>query len=198
MMLKLRRQIKLFSALNNKKGFSIVELLVAVSIMVAVTLVTFIKYPSFKDSLSLKITAQEIASGVRQAQVYGLGVREFGNGVYPGYGANFNLTSPSSFVVFADLPVTDNLYDPNTERVETINIQSGNTIYQLCGKREGFVEDCGLTELNILYLRPYPTIVIKSGVIDDYEIARIKTVSPRGTEGPIIRIEKKSGLISIE
>lgn len=166
--------------MKNQNGFSLVELLVVIGIVVIVALATISGYPNFKKKLSLQRASQEVVLGIRQAQIYGLGVKEFG-GVYPGYGVHFDISSgpANSFVLFADLD-GDSEYDNPGEIVETFRLNKG----------EGSIEEllcdgvaCGSDILNIIYLRPYPTVILKDGNgASGYSAAEITIRSPKGDE----------------
>ncbi len=140
-------------------GFSMVELLVAVSIFMVVTSVLLVNYPKFSSKILLENVAYEVALSARQAQSYGLNVRVAslggGNTSFPTYGVHFSLNGINSndpsdsktFVLFADLlpdtltPTANNKkYDAVSgcdviggECVEKFSIQNTNQIYMLCG-----------------------------------------------------------------
>ncbi|MCX6731697.1 MAG: prepilin-type N-terminal cleavage/methylation domain-containing protein [Candidatus Parcubacteria bacterium] len=188
----LNRQQRLFSGLSkDKKGFTIIELVVTTSILVIITTLIFANYPKFRESISLKKTAQEIALTVRQAQTYGLGVREFqpGSRIFPGYGVHFDIDSSDSFVLFAD-GVSGN----NT--VESFKIQTGEKISDLCVKTVN-TTSCGHNTIDIIFFRPNPLVTIKadgssSGISD----AEIIISSPAGQTKKVVILS--SGQISVE
>lgn len=194
----LSRRLKLSSVLNrNNRGFTIVELIVTTSILVIVTTLIFANYPKFRENVSLKKTAQEIALAVRRAQTYGLGVREFqqGTGIFPGYGVHFDIVFPDSFVLFADIN-GNNVYDGVSENVESFKIQTGEKLSGLCANAKTSPPGtCGFNTINIIFFRPKPLVTIKadgSGFFD----AEIKIVSPRGQIKTIVILS--SGQISVE
>ncbi len=175
-------------------GFTLVELLVTVSIMVAITSMILANYPKFSGSLALKRTAQEIALSIRQAQVYGLSVREFGagSGIFPGYGVHFDISSGSDvFVLFADTNKNDS-YDAgsgcggsSTECVQKFKISTGDKISKLCGGEQSSPPgDCSLSQLDIIYLRPTPTVKL-NGDGTPFSDASIVVRSPSGEEKTI-------------
>jgi prepilin-type N-terminal cleavage/methylation domain-containing protein len=186
---------------KNQYGFTIVELIVTTSILVIVTTLIFANYPKFRENVSLKKTAQETALAVRQAQTYGLGVREFqqGTGIFPGYGVHFDIASPDSFILFADLN-GNNAYDEvlPKEDVESFKIQTGEKISDLCVKVKMFPPGtCSFDAMDIIFFRPKPTVIIKADNSDysDFD-AEIKIVSPGGQIKTIVILS--SGQISVE
>ncbi len=200
----LNRRQKFFSALNRKnknKGFALIELVVVSGIFIIVTIAIFTNYPAFRDMVSLRRTVQELALVLRQAQSYGLGVREYasGSGIYPGYGVNFNLTKPDTFTLFADIlpsgPPGNDLYDSSSEDIEIFKIQTGDRIYSICANEKKTPAVCGLSSANIVFYRPNPLVsLIADG--SSYSDMEIKLRSPRGTIKTVVILA--SGQISVE
>jgi len=175
-------------------GFTLVELLVTMSILVVITSMILANYPGFSETLALKRTAQEIALTIRQAQVYGLSVREFGagSGIFPGYGVHFDIAgSPDTFVLFADAngnksyDAGDGCGGLSTECVQMFKISTGDKISKLCGDQQSSPPgDCSLSQLDIVYLRPTPTVTLKSGS-SAFSDVNVVVRSPKGEEKTI-------------
>jgi len=192
------RRLRLSSVLNrNNRGFTIVELIITTSILIIVTTLIFANYPKFRENVSLKKTAQEIALSVRRAQTYGLSVREFkqGTGIFPGYGVHFDITFPDSFVLFADVN-GNNVYDGASEDVESLKIQTNERLSGLCANEKTPPSaGCGFSKIDIIFFRPKPFVTIKadgSGFFD----GEIKIISPRGQIKTIVILS--SGQISVD
>jgi len=180
-------------------GFSTVELLVSITILVLVSASVYINYSDFRDSFSLKRTAQEVALAIREAQVYGLAVMETSSGsnTFPGYGIYFDKNTPQDFVLFADKN-NNGIYDKgggcgavDTECVESYKITTTNKIGSLCAG-----EDCTISNLNIVFLRPNPFVILKSDKGAGYDNVSISVISPAGKVKMIKVIS--SGQISVE
>lgn len=192
--------LRLFSALNKRKNaLTTVELVVTVSILILVSGVIFGNYSGFRENVSIKRTAQEIALAIREAQVYGLSVKEYlpGSNTFPGYGVHFALSASDNFIVFADVSNL-NYYDPgsgcgsgSTECVENYKITTGGKITALCG---GI--DCSLSDLNVIFLRPNPFVILKTESGTSYSDVSIKITSPGG-KIKTIRV-LSTGQISVE
>jgi type II secretory pathway pseudopilin PulG len=181
----------------NSAGFTIIELVVSTSILVIVTTLIFANYPNFDDGISLRKTAQEIALTVRQAQTYGLGVREFrsGTGIYPGYGVHFSVASQDSFILFADVN-GNNAYDGSSEDISSFKIQTGEKISGLCANEKTLPSaGCAFGAEDIIFFRPKPLVIIKADGSNFFD-AEIKITSPRSQTKTIIILS--SGQISIE
>lgn len=138
-------------------GFTMMELLVTISIFALVSGVMLAKYPTFSSRIVLENTAHQVALSVREAQTYGLSVKGLASisGVFPTYGVHFRVSgslgedpaSQKNFVLFADLlpnistPTGNNkIYDgvsdcsvTGGECVEQFTIGNANSIVLLCG-----------------------------------------------------------------
>ncbi len=178
-------------------GFTIFEVVVVIGIMVIISSVILTTYPNFNDRVSTRRAAEEIASSVRQAQAYGLGVKESGTGSadFPGYGLYFQSASPFTYIFFAD-KIRDLQYAGDSEKISEITIQGKASIVDLCAnQKQAVVGPCGLSELRAIFLRPQPQVNLKSGSLS-YSDVEIKIKGPRGTQKTIIFW--LSGQVSIE
>jgi len=150
----------------SKLGFTVVELLVTVSIFTIVMSIILANYPQFNSRIVLENMAHQIALSIREAQVYGTSVRELiGTQEFPSYGVHFckdncATNDPSdarTFVLFADLlpgsdPTNnDKMYNGATdcsasggECVEQFSMQGANTIVHLCGN----VQEAGVADID--------------------------------------------------
>ena len=179
----LNKNIKSQTKLNAHKfltGFTLIELLVTISIFVIISSVMFFSFPTFGSRTVLNNLAHEIALAVRQAQVFGISVREFTPGEFPHYGIFFNTSNNAEFVLFADLNKND-LYDETSgELAERFVIRKGNYVSRLCGFSLPTSPCSPLNELYVTFERPNPEATIKDGVGLEYSYAQISVRSPRG------------------
>ena len=143
------------------RGFSLVEMLVVLSIIVVVTLIAVMGQSTFNRSLLLTDTTYTIAFSVREAQTLGLSSRISGSVYGAGYGVRFSTLTPTSYILFADTspaapgstqsglclghtqPSTSPeshpgncIYDQSAtpaELVRTYSLSRGFNIYKFCG-----------------------------------------------------------------
>ncbi len=186
---------------RQKKGFTTIELIVTISILVIITTSIFISYPTFRQNISLKRTAQEIALTIRQAQVYGLSTKEFQpeTSIFSGYGVHFESGS-DSFVLFADVD-NDKTYDvgdgcggANTECVQMFQIQTGDKITDLCTNGT-----CGVNKMDIVFYLTNPPVSITTdtgGTLPFGSDAGVVIISLRGQTKTISVLP--SGQIAVE
>lgn len=153
-----------------KSGFSLIELLIVVSIMTIITSVTLVSHSRFSGAVTLENLAYEIALTIRQAQFFGMNVREVSSGsgnFDAGYGVYFDRNNPTSFIFFVDLN-NNKLYDGAGELVEIYNMTRGNQLRYLCV--DGGCNDPStstVTDLYVVFRRPDPDAIIKtSNVLD--------------------------------
>ncbi len=126
-------------------GFSIIELIAAVSIFIVLTTTLLFNYNSFNKHVTLDTLAHQIAQWVRDAQVSAMSVKRSNTSAtpFPGYGLHFDMATPNQFIYFADLD-GDKTYDPPIlpakcgdaleECEKGISMLKGNTIVALCGE----------------------------------------------------------------
>lgn len=155
-----------------KKGFSLIEVIVATAILAITTTIMLTGYYQNRQNASLKQTAQDIAMTIRQAQAYGLSTRGTGAGVYPAYGVFFDVSAPAlqkSFILFGDAN-GNNVYDSG-ESVKDFLIETGDIIDDVCGT-EGVIVKCKNSDPNpvsvasIVFRRPNPIVELNDNVAD--------------------------------
>ncbi len=151
------------------KGFTLVEVLVTLGIVTVIMSTVLFNYRTFNDSLALSSAAQEMAIVIRQAQTYGLTVKEvsIGGGQFSSaYGVYFDKrTSPQTYVLFADIDA-DRTYDAgsgcgsgSTECVELFTFRNGVIITEVTNESGGLPEP-SVEMLQVTFLRPNPDAAI--------------------------------------
>lgn len=124
-----------------KRGFTLTELLVTVSIVAVIMSVILFSYSTFNDNLTVSSATQEISVATRQTQIYGLSVKESGSatGVFTvGYGIYFSLDDSQNYYLFVDQN-NNGKYDGTStctsggECIQKIPIRSGVRVSSFCG-----------------------------------------------------------------
>ncbi len=187
----------------SRRGFTIVEVLVTLTIFSVISGVVLVRYKDFSGGIVLSNLAYEIAITIRQAQVYGLSVKAAppsSNFNFP-YGVHFSNELVNSFVLFAD--VNNNGYESG-EVVETLTTRQGNTIKSFCAVTDSGVSKCNIgtpqliTSLDITFLRPDPDAKFKTNLAGDVYKEASVTVSSPGTERNKTISIKSTGQISVQ
>lgn len=187
--------------LNKKRGFSFVELTIAVSIFAFLSTVTVMSYNNFNNRIGVDILAHQIAQFGHEAQVSALSVKRASNNDYPGYGLHFEKASTTQFIFFADLD-KDKVYTPGgvcgtsgSECEKVVQLLKGVTIKALCGQADaGGTDDdanCTLADgaphlsnaFDIVFRRPSPDASImgmSTTTPNSYSVAKVKISSAKG------------------
>ena len=196
----------MFHILHSNKGFTLVELMVSVGIFTFLTLIVLVNHSRFSGAILLENLAYDIALSIRQAQIFGLSVREFepGSGEFqPGYGVHFDRTTPTQYIIFADRNLNFRYDDAiacgvtGSECIEEFTIQQGNSISRFCGTLPSSVVECSpaLSFISAVFIRPDPDAIITSSNPGFYSDATITIRSPHGVlRDVIVRV---TGQISI-
>ena len=174
----------LFPKRSTKKGFTLFELLISITIFVLLTALLLVKNSQFRGTTIMTNLAYDLALTVRQAQSYGINVQNtqnFGNqsatgayshayGIHYDYNATPTQANPSQFNIYAD--INDNLnYDPGAGSdllVQTNAIPIEYSVLKVCAvqKSDGITTYCtgqygtglnqALNNIDISFRRPEP------------------------------------------
>ena len=154
------------------KGFSIIELIVALTIFITLTTVMLFKYNTMNTRLTLDTLAHQIAQWTRETQISAMSVKPHAGSYNTGYGLHFDTLVPEQFIFFADIN-GDKIYTPGgtcgdaaSECVQVIKLLKGNTIAMLCGENKGNPQGAcpsgleTLMDTDIIFTRPDPDAFI--------------------------------------
>ena len=90
---------------HSNKGFTLIELLVSVAIFTFLTGLILVNHGRFTSAILLENLAYDVGLSIREAQIFGLSVKEFepGSGQFQqGYGVHFDASTPAQYIIFAD------------------------------------------------------------------------------------------------
>jgi len=162
---------------NGSRGFTVIELMVVVAIMMVLTTVFLFRQQKFDSSTLLRSLGYSIALTVRQAQIYGSSIRENSPGAFAAgsaagaYGVYFSGTT--SYILFADANNNGLYTSGGTEDTKVFVLNTKYSVKTFCGLR-GSTMDCAttcpstlptgittciagaITNLTILFKRPNP------------------------------------------
>lgn len=156
-----------------KKGFTVIELLVAIAVITLLSSIPFFGYRVFSNKVALAASVQDMALSIRQAQTNALSAKESspGSGNFnSGQGVYFDITDPTSYYIFVDkngngkYDVGSGCGSSNTECISQNKISNGVTMSSFCGMDLAGNNACPPTNsraLTILFTRPNPDALIQ-------------------------------------
>ncbi len=183
--------VHLLPAKNFQQGFTMLEMMVVMAIVLTLTAIVIMYIPQFRDRSGLDLVAQEVAITVRTAQVYASGGKIPLNQIEarPSYGVYFAKDS-SDILLYTDEDV-DQIFDEG-ENSDTYELH-GIMVSKICAD-----DDCGLADITTTYTRPNLTAKICTEGGDDCSISQaeiyLKTV--KSEKEKVVRIFK-NGQISV-
>lgn len=145
----------------SQKGFTLLELLVVITIATIITTALVIQHNRWNDRLVVNTQAYELALMIRQAQFYSLGVKEDktssnADKFNVGYGVYFDSNYNNRYIYFADRN-NNKIYNLG-EEVETKYLNRGVVISDVCSLGSPgwcFYQGGGsFRKLNIFFFRP--------------------------------------------
>ncbi|MBI5045971.1 MAG: prepilin-type N-terminal cleavage/methylation domain-containing protein [Candidatus Niyogibacteria bacterium] len=153
---------------RSSDAFTIVEMLVSISIFTIITSLVLTNYPKFSEHFALERTAQEVAQSFREAKTLSLAVTvtatELAVGTKTGYGVHFEQNS-KNYLIFSDIypDIPNKIFDVNSDRIDSsYNIQADATVTGFCAGN-----DCILNStfqmMDIVFTRPEPAITFFAG-----------------------------------
>lgn len=226
MFLSQRNFTKPTELIKKSGGFTIVELLVTISIFVVLTGIVLFNQSKFNSTILLTNLAYDTALTIRLAQNYGLNIRESDNTSivdpkykFLPYGVHFETEANNkSFLLFADLTYngeadpgygvfpTDadsSTCDAVDGCVNRYSIRRGNIIKYICAEALAMgTSTCTgtpLPSIDITFIRPNPDAYIRyaSGSSDPVQY-KVVTIVIGGADGSTRKvIVRSNGLIEV-
>lgn len=167
-----------------RRGFTLVEMLVVMSIFALISGIVLANHSRFNGTVLLGSLAYDVALSVREAQVFGVSVRQFNSAFNLGYGIRF--ADADSYILFADEDQNKE-YDDTDSIIRTYNLQNGFTVSSFCGITAQGTSHCStdpsdpITHLAVVFLRPDPDAFMTSNKVGvSYSRATVTIVSPAG------------------
>lgn len=183
---------------HKQAGFTLIELIVVASIMSAIILLVTFNSRRFNDDLALQTAASEVSIAIRQAQSFGVSIKQSASGssdFSKPYGIAFDLQNSAHFFIYSDTD-NDRMYDGDTtctgtdECREKSVLRNGISVRRVCAEYMNSTLTCfsgSARYLTLTYVRPNPEPVIKvfnsSGgeIVGPWKIGYVELVSRNGT-----------------
>jgi prepilin-type N-terminal cleavage/methylation domain-containing protein len=209
---------------SSPRGFTLIEMLVVLSIIAIITSIALFGQSTFNRSVLLTDTAYTVALSLREMQSLGLSSRKFGSIQNAGYGGRFVPATPGSYLLFADVGGTSALancptgtsgqpdakpgncrYDSGTDgTVRTYTFNRRFEIASVCGTpASGAARDCSttgsITALEVTFVRSNTTDTVMTGYMPSATALSKAEVYLRSVDGGDTRAVciSQAGQISI-
>lgn len=174
-------------------GFSLVEMLVTVSIFLIITTVVIMNQNKFSSDIALSNVTYEVALKIRQMQTYGILVRESDSDFSGAYGVHFYKNDGEiKFRAFADNPDSGNqlAYDDDVidELLGIYSLAEGNEIIEVCTVQCLTLEDDDIEHVDIVFKRPEPSAIISDSDDDERREVIITVASALGDKERFIKV----------
>lgn len=156
------------------KGFTLIEILVVISIIALLSVLTLSQYKTGQRSLALQRSAHKLAQDIRRAQEMAMSARELPGGGLPsgGYGVCFDkVAGPADYDIFiyADTTTPEERYDPGDQVIENIVLEKEVKV------KEVKIDSLSPNRLSVNFKPPDPKVKLRGGVGDPvaYDETRI-------------------------
>jgi prepilin-type N-terminal cleavage/methylation domain-containing protein len=157
----MRKLIKLGDKSFFNKGFTMVEIMVVVAIILIFSSIMVANYRFGNQRLSLEMQTNQFAQNVRKMQSWSMSAHKVLNISQPGYGIFFDQNDPSKYYLYVD-----NGYDqPSGVIPGNGKYDSGfDTIQEIIVFSDGAkIQSCNPARASITFIPPDPSVKIVDG-----------------------------------
>jgi prepilin-type N-terminal cleavage/methylation domain-containing protein len=170
-----------------KNGFTFVELMITLFIMLLLLMLSFPFYTSINKKLTLDRTATRFVQDVRKAQELAMSAQE-NNGSIPrgGYGIYIPGTPATSYIIFADEDGDQRYDSAKDELVDNVAVEKG---VQITSVQKNI--------RSIVFLAPDPAVTLSNAGGRDMSTAESISTFSNGTDTVKIHVNR-AGLVYIE
>lgn len=142
---------------NNNRGYTLLEMIVSITIIGIITGVFFANYRGGDRINSLNLAAQRLISDIRLAQSFCLGLSEFNDNIPKGGWGLYTEEGLDYYIVFADINSTEHVFDDG-ENYQKIELPDGILI-------DSIVDNTGVENngrLDLVFTPPNPITYINT------------------------------------
>lgn len=173
------------------KGFTLIEILVVVSIIIVLSVIVLADYEFGGYQLALQRSVHKFAQDIRMTEEMAMSARSFEGGI-PGGGFGIYVEHQSStYYLFADTN-SNGVYNSN-EIVEVLELENNTEIAQIC--LDPLTCNC-LNDLSIVFIPPDPIIKFNNGLATS--CSAVITFGSSKIDGESELFLRPTGLIEIK
>lgn len=145
----------------NSKGFTLIEVLIAIAIVSILSGVFVLNIPKTDKTFKFEQRVREIAQELKGVREWALSLKSFNGNEVSGYGIRFDKSSGGNKIIIYVDSDGNNAYQPSDDTVKEINLNSDNIYIS-----EIKVDDITENEADIFFKSPQPTIYIDGAQLD--------------------------------
>ena len=191
------KKMRVSHAKNYLHGFTIIELMITITIVVLVTGLVMVQYSSFNNSVLLTDQAYLTAFDIREAQSLAVSVRGQGAQFHGAYGLYFDMSANNKYILFQDKgSIEPAQYDTGEEVGLPYKVDPRFIIADICGTNGGSLT-CGLRSVAISFKRPNFDAAFYSADMASLESVSIKYSPQNGAITRTVTIYK-TGQVSVQ
>lgn len=170
-----------------KKGYTLIELLVAVTVIIVVTAFVLISYPGLNRVFSLQRSASKLSQDIRKVQERAVSMAELNGSLPAGYGINLSDASPYSYKLSA-YEESGGSWSATDTWEETVNLEDGIKLGDL------YEGGTSTSSLDIVFEPPDPTVWVNNSSSSSSTITVLIESEVSKTESVFIN---SAGLITV-
>lgn len=177
-------------------GFTVVEMLVVLSVMAIITGVVLAKYRGYGTNALFANATENIVLSIRQAQLYGVAVKgttgtcSVGSQFDCSFGVNFSVATPDRLTIFADNN-NNGIFDAGDGTTQVVLWKS--PIAVTAATCDGSACNGGI--VNFTFKRPSPSAMIHDSGATTYNAGSVSVSD--GIKTSIVTVNK-AGQISLQ
>lgn len=193
----------MYSLHNTNEGFTLIELIVSISIFAFMTAFLVGKFGNYNHTVLVTNAAYDVALTIRSAQSYGLNVRGVDNNNFSvAYGAHFQPLSATFYIYSVPSNGSDLSFgNSNKLIIATSTIQKGVRVDSICdGMDENNCNTISGETLDVVFKRPNPDAkIFQCDVSSNCVSAKYAQIVLRAADGSMKTVAVRStGQIAIQ
>ncbi|MBX2866616.1 prepilin-type N-terminal cleavage/methylation domain-containing protein [Candidatus Kaiserbacteria bacterium] len=176
---------------TSTRGFTLVELLVSMAVMLVILATSLFRFNTFDSEILLKTLSYDVALSVRQAQSYSLNVLGTSGTFDSPYGVSFTPGSKNYPLFLYGGSETRPRYDGDASVLDMYQLSRRFEVVDVCVVRSS-TEYCDIDRLDVSFRRPEFTALFYAEGYSEVQNAQIESASidiQSSEGGPVGTIE---------
>ncbi len=178
------------------RGFTLIELIVVISIMVILTSSLILNFGTANKNRDIASARNFVVSDLRKAQSFSLSARDISSGVHSSaYGLRLDGTNPNSYSIVA----WDNAPTPNQTVLTTVKLPTNIQILGMSVRRPDNTLNL-VSDLTIIFKAPYARVAFTYlGSTEEYnDFATLVFGTPEGDRTFTVSVDGISGNFTVQ